>query len=672
MGKKASGKENKVTVFSLAPNSALDEEDAGNSAIYYNYLDTAFKNETICNIAVTGSYGTGKSSILRTFEMKRRQPLERKKRTNFKKNSRFLYISLGEFIEEEDGDTDGGKVDGLKGKSAQSIEQRLLLQIYSRFGRDHLPSSSFPLVRENPAFPAVKAALGVLLFISVFALIFHETAGTFLDYFRTEAKIFRGFWVFLWDSKTKIHALFYVLTIILSAGGIGLGVYHLLYRFKLDDVSLKSDHAEVAVKRAEKEVSLDAYSQELIYALEQVAEEIDFTVVFEDMDRLGKDTSVELFTKLREINMLVNSRMAHRKKQKGHLRFVYVISDVFSGYLERTKFFDYILTVIPTLVYDNSYEKFMVRLNKALVDLDSRFDMNSFDGAFESVINTIIDYRMQFAITNDFSLLFSINKLGNELGEEDLNALLALAIYKNVFPEDYSGIRAGKSIVLPDTDTEKMEKIADESKRKLLSTLVGIQKEKWMRLLGYSENEIAEIRKKNILDGIKAGNPQLLRKPKLIYGPEDIKTAKLLCDELNKEAELLSGLQTEQQKVDVQRLLLIYFLNCSAAAQFNYTWFFKQDVWDILEVLESLKIRYANVLFRVDDNVMYFTRLLNEAKITSSNSVWTEKRLELVIAGTKGECPSALQSVGISVIGRGDRKLADWYADLMQEAPTPL
>lgn len=69
---------------------------------------------------------------------------------------------------------------------------------------------------------------------------------------------------------------------------------------------------------------IDDHIYEIVYALETMASDIGHTVVLEDMDRLGRSICVDIFSKLRRINYLVNDR----KKLKGkYIRFIYAFDD---------------------------------------------------------------------------------------------------------------------------------------------------------------------------------------------------------------------------------------------------------------------------------------------------------------------------------------------------------
>ena len=69
-----------IKFHSLAPT-----DNAENSDIYLSALDWAIKEPNIKNIALTGNYGSGKSSILNTYQKKS------------KNKERFLNISLATF-----------------------------------------------------------------------------------------------------------------------------------------------------------------------------------------------------------------------------------------------------------------------------------------------------------------------------------------------------------------------------------------------------------------------------------------------------------------------------------------------------------------------------------------------------------------------------------------------
>lgn len=69
---------NKVTILPLTP-----RDDAKGLEAYIVRLDSAFADKSIKNIAVTGKFGAGKSTVLRTYF----------------KNKNVLWVTLAPFIE---------------------------------------------------------------------------------------------------------------------------------------------------------------------------------------------------------------------------------------------------------------------------------------------------------------------------------------------------------------------------------------------------------------------------------------------------------------------------------------------------------------------------------------------------------------------------------------------
>ena len=106
------------------------------------------------------------------------------------------------------------------------------------------------------------------------------------------------------------------------------------------------------------------------------------TVIIEDLDRFNTS---DIFLKLRELNFLLNqSNIIERE-----IKFVYAIKDDMFNDASRTKFFDYITTVIPVISPYNSKDV----LRKALLELghsDNEID----DATIREVAFFIDDMRL--------------------------------------------------------------------------------------------------------------------------------------------------------------------------------------------------------------------------------------------------------------------------------------
>lgn len=87
---KKKSNDNKSGILALSANSKLfDTDSSSDLKEYKSFLDSAFANPSVRNIAITGNLGVGKSSIVRSFES-----------TDKKRGSGYLYISLMDFTKE--------------------------------------------------------------------------------------------------------------------------------------------------------------------------------------------------------------------------------------------------------------------------------------------------------------------------------------------------------------------------------------------------------------------------------------------------------------------------------------------------------------------------------------------------------------------------------------------
>ena len=127
--------------------------------------------------------------------------------------------------------------------------------------------------------------------------------------------------------------------------------------------------------------------------------------VFEDIDRFK---SSEIFVRLREINQLVNQRLSNdiskngcwtfRNKHPQVIRFFYMMRDDLFTCKDRTKFFDFIIPVVPIIVATNSYEQLAKMLNAS--NLKEQFD----DYFLRDISLYIDDMRVLKNIVNEYQI----------------------------------------------------------------------------------------------------------------------------------------------------------------------------------------------------------------------------------------------------------------------------
>lgn len=148
-------------------------------------------------------------------------------------------------------------------------------------------------------------------------------------------------------------------------------------------------------------------------------------VIIEDLDRFG---TPNIFLKLRELNQLINeSKIVGR-----HITFIYAIKDDIFKDEERTKFFDFIITVIPVINPSNSKDKLKSALDAKGCGNDDIRDEDLSEMAFfiqdmrilTNIVNEYKQYRDKLCEASDFQL----NK----------TKLLGMIVYKNYYPQDFA------------------------------------------------------------------------------------------------------------------------------------------------------------------------------------------------------------------------------------------
>lgn len=188
------------------------------------------------------------------------------------------------------------------------------------------------------------------------------------------------------------------------------------------------------------------------------------------MDRFNAS---RIFERLREVNTLVN---VHKKKTKGDsytpLRFFYLLRDDIFISKDRTKFFDYVIPIVPVVDSSNSYEQFLKHLKSGnLID--------KFDQSFLQRLSLYIDdMRILKNIYNEFVVY--IHRLNTT--DLDWNKMMAMIAYKNLFPRDFSDLQLARGFVFEVFRQKAMlarcaRDSAEESQKELRSRIEQAKKE---------------------------------------------------------------------------------------------------------------------------------------------------------------------------------------------------
>ena len=432
-------------VFTSLPIKSLAPTNNADNGIYDNALYTALKDDSILNIGITGPYGSGKSSVIRSFE----------KKYSTQKNQ-FLNISLATFNEEtknklseitieEDGDT--SLYDNIQSQNKKELDQLIELsiiqQIFYHVKARRIPDSRFKRIRSLRRWQiGIISLLITIWFFSLLLIINpninsesilcpilewranHITSFIFFIYFSF------GLFLFTWKIIRKLNSI------------------------KLSKLNLVNGEIELGCQNEQS--ILNRYLDEIIYFFE-INKKYNI-VVFEDLDRLNNH---QIFSKLREINNLLNNseqiRIQNRK-----IKFIYALCDNhFKENKNRTKFFDVLIPVIPVINTTNSGDKINVRLK----EIDQEHSIS--DYLIQDIQLYIDDMRLLFNISNEY--LIYKEKIGTKL---DKTQLFAMIVYKNIYPTDFADLHNSKGLVYKVLKSEKHKLIEkkvlelnDENKR---------------------------------------------------------------------------------------------------------------------------------------------------------------------------------------------------------------
>ena len=110
------------------------------------------KNSEVTNVAITGNYGAGKSSIVESFEEKC-------------KNKKFIHISLGQYDE-----TIGSEKNGLNNRQINTIEGKIINQLLHQINTNKIRKSIFKTLDTESLIKPLNITiyLGLIVLFSLY------------------------------------------------------------------------------------------------------------------------------------------------------------------------------------------------------------------------------------------------------------------------------------------------------------------------------------------------------------------------------------------------------------------------------------------------------------------------------------------------------------------------
>lgn len=386
---------------------------------YINALNWAFQNKKVKNIALTGPYGAGKSSILETFLRKN----DEDKSALNKIRSSALKISMATFLKGKTATDDSNvkiKVD------ADEVEKGILKQLFYKVEPGRIPQSRYRKLHPIKRFKIFFYVLGIMIAVLFFmAAMTPDTCDRFMRVIeRVVSPVLPA------PFFSRIVA---ALLLVFIAWFIACLYRTAISKFRVKEIKLPAN-ATIQSGVEEADSVFNRNLDEIMYFFEETGYK---TVFFEDLDRLDDP---KIFVHLRELNNLLNNDDAIKAKP---IVFVYAVRDDIFSKEDRTKFFDFIIPVIPVINSTNSGEILLQRLLEANAN---GIEHDISQGFVLDIAPFISDMRILQNIYNEFIVYKKTLRMSQKLALSD-EQMLAMLVFKNLYPSDFADIQDEKGVL---------------------------------------------------------------------------------------------------------------------------------------------------------------------------------------------------------------------------------
>ena len=391
---------------------------------YVRKLEQAIRNPKVRNMALTGGYGTGKSSVIQGL-------VERIHSSKEFKKIRPITISLPTIQIADESDS--------RDDSTDRIQREIVKQLLYRSNPRKMRGSQY---RRITHVTTAQKATVCFIVAAILTFIFWFLAKPDWHWHWAQGGSLWGYW-----QPAVVQAISWGLTFYIDW-------------IWVDKPTIKGLELGPTKLELDKNDSnyFDKYLNEIIYYFEVSGTNL---VIFEDLDRFDNPY---IFDALHELNELVNISLEQERftEQKNPpVRFLYTTRDsIFEhktkGIIEnadtrythrleienRTKFFDVIVPIVPFSTSRNAYEylKQMIDSSAFSIEIDRKL--------LEIVGSEISDYRLLANIVSEFQIFTEqiFTSWGNEketaaFFKDHANYLFAFVAYKNTHLTDYERIR---------------------------------------------------------------------------------------------------------------------------------------------------------------------------------------------------------------------------------------
>lgn len=416
--------------------------DAEQHEIYVKILEEQLGKtgaEVPLNLALTGHYGSGKSSVL--VEVYKRLSAAERVVVNLSLPS----LGVGDGRVPQEG--------GREFDKTNLIQKEIVKQLLYRRKPSSTPASRYNRLDTFHFWPAFWRSIAAGVVGAVLALVWKLPS-------RIQESVPDAFWAWL-DMHFLPHLSATLQWLSLTAvffavAGFGVWVQRLLQQ-RIRVTELAAGPTKITLSESTSSY-FDEYLDEIVYFFQTSKTTV---VIFEDLDRF-KDPHI--FEALRELNLLLNNA-----EQTGQtpISFVYAIRDSIFEQLDdivgeaddvpgaistgdkvetrrlmstnRTKFFDLVVPMVPFISH---------RTSRGLItsELSSIEVHQKPSAAIVDLVSVhLTDMRLIKNLCNEYEIF--LDKIFRRDGLQQLNPdlLFASVVYKNVYLVDYEKIRNGSS-----------------------------------------------------------------------------------------------------------------------------------------------------------------------------------------------------------------------------------
>lgn len=395
---------------------------------YVDALNDAIQQDEVTNIALSGPYGVGKSSILQGFR---------------EDHPGAIFISLSTLgFSKSVGSSTSELSDGSISPQTNQIQKEIVKQLLYRKPPNELPVSRFKRIQK----PDWKHLLVVSTLIAFALTIVIAAIGGFSKI----PKVCDSAWQ---EFGVKFFCLWLLLSLATWLASKYLrGAVH-LDKFTAGPATLTLSGSD----SGNDDSYFDRYLDEIIYFFEMSTCRI---VVFEDIDRFS---NWEIFEELHELNTLLNNaeQLQERKSKSDENKvvFIYAMKDsIFEPQTvtdtdevakdtqdraiqeiqraNRTKFFDVIIPVVPFVTHRSARDLMRQELEGVKPKIS--------DELIDHVAKYIPDFRLLRSVCNEYTI-YAQFILGDGGLKLEPDKLFALMLYKSVHLKDFERIHLDQS-----------------------------------------------------------------------------------------------------------------------------------------------------------------------------------------------------------------------------------